>query len=94
MLKALFNKLFGESDSSPTEVAVEYKGFTIRPEPRKANGGFGVGASIEKEIDGIVKKHQFIRADAVATRDGCIELTLNKARQTIDQMGESIFIPR
>ena len=94
MLKALFNKLFGESVTSSIEESVEYKGFTITPEPRNANGGFGVGATIRKEIDGVSQEHQFIRADAVATREGCIELTLNKARQTIDQMGDSIFNPR
>ena len=94
MLTALFKKLFGESGSSSAEESIDYKGFTITPEPRKANGGFGVGAIITKEIDGVALVHQFIRADAVATREGCVELTLNKARQTIDQMGDSIFTPR
>ena len=94
MLKTLFGKLFGDTDTASSEESIDYKGFTITPQPRKANGGFGVGARIEKDVDGVVQVHQFIRADAVATREGCIELTLNKARQTIDQMGDSIFAPR
>jgi hypothetical protein len=70
---------------------VEYNGFIIRPAPYKAEGQYQTAGTIEKEIGGVRKEHQFIRADRHATLEDATAFTLAKARQMIDQMGERIF---
>ncbi|MBU2319319.1 MAG: transcriptional regulator, partial [Gammaproteobacteria bacterium] len=37
------------------------------------------------------KTHKFIRSDLMPNRDECIEITLRKAKLTIDQLGDNIF---
>ena len=70
---------------------VDYNGFQILPTPSKSDGGWRVQALITKELQGEVKTHQFIRADTVGDRQGAIEMTISKARRTIDKQGERIF---
>lgn len=65
----------------------EHKGFEIETMPGKVDGGFRVGGVIRK--DG--KEHQFIRADLAYSEADAHELTLFKAKQTIDQMGDRLF---
>lgn len=65
----------------------EHKGFEIETQPGKVDGGFRVGGVIRK--DG--KEHQFIRADLAYSEADAHELTLFKAKQTIDQMGDRLF---
>ena len=70
---------------------VAYNGFQIVPTPSKTDGGWRVQAVISKEAQGEVKTHDFVRADIVSDRQGAVEMTLNKARRTIDEQGERIF---
>ena len=70
---------------------VAYNGFQIVPTPSRTDGGWRVQAVISKEMQGEVKTHEFVRADIVSDRDGAIEMTINKARRTIDEQGERIF---
>ena len=72
--------------SSPSQEH-EYQGFVIETQPSKVDGGFRVSGVIRK--DG--KEHQFIRADLAYSLDDAHELTLFKAKQSIDQMGDGIF---
>lgn len=88
-LKGLFAG--GESAPEKAEEAVEYKGFSIVPAPMKDNGQFRVAAIITQGEGDDVKTHQFIRSDLMPGREQCIEITLRKAKLTIDQMGDSIF---
>lgn len=83
--------LFAAKDEAPSEQVVEYKGYQILVEPRSRNGQFGVGARIIKQTNDEQKVHQFIRADVLPSRDSCVEVTLNKAKMTIDQLGDRIF---
>lgn len=92
----LWSKLFSRvaaAQSEPVVEAVEYKGFEILVEPRKMSGQYGVGARILKTIDGQVEEHRFIRADILPSRESCTEVTINKAKMTIDQLGEQLFRP-
>ena len=81
--------------SSPVEETValefQYKGFNVSVKPRTVDGGYGVGGVISKEINGQLLEQPFIRADSMASKDVCIEVTTNKAKMTIDQMGDSLF---
>lgn len=73
----------------PEEVydAEEYKGFTITPAPQAENGQYRVKALIQKDE----QTHTLIRADLFPNKDQCIEVSLRKARQTIDEQGERLF---
>ncbi|MGI9316519.1 MAG: HlyU family transcriptional regulator [bacterium] len=93
MFGLLKNLLVGKSSESAakSEPATTYEGFEIVPCPRDEGGGWTTEATITKTIDGELRTHHFIRADKTGSRDGAIELILNKSRQTIDQLGERIF---
>ena len=89
---SLLSKLFGGGGSAPKEVAPEaYNGFNIFSDPIREGGQFRVAARIEKEIGGEVKVHQLIRADTLESLDTAIDVTINKAKQVIDEQGDSIF---
>lgn len=83
--------LFSAGDESVSVEPVEYKGFQIFIEPRKTGGQFGVGARIQRTVDGEQQEHRFIRADMLPSAEACTEVTLNKAKMTIDQLGDRIF---
>ncbi|HSG03500.1 MAG TPA: HlyU family transcriptional regulator [Marinobacterium sp.] len=83
--------LFAGKEEAPAVEAIEYKGYQIFVEPRSRNGQFGVGARIIKQNGEQQQVHQFIRADTLPTRDSCTEVTLNKAKMTIDQLGDRLF---
>jgi hypothetical protein len=57
----------------------------------KDGGQFRVAASITKGEGEEQKTHKFIRSDLMPNRDECIEITLRKAKLTIDQLGDNIF---
>ena len=89
---SLLSRLFGRGDggAAPAKAAVppeEHKGFLIYVAPQKEGAVWRVAARIEK--DG--RSHQMIRADTIPVEDEARAVTLAKARQTIDQLGERIF---
>ena len=88
-LKGLFSG--GESAAEPTEEAIEYKGFMITPAPIKDGGQLRVAATITTGEGEEQKVHNFIRSDLISSRDECIEITIRKAKLTIDQLGDKIF---
>jgi hypothetical protein len=65
----------------------EHKGFSIETQPLKEGGSFRVQGWIRK--DG--KEHHFIRADQSHSMESGHDLSLFKAKQCIDQMGDGIF---
>ena len=85
-------KIAAKGPTEPeAEPATEYNGFQIIPQPRQEDGGWTTEATITRIVDGETQSHHFIRADKTGSRDGAVELTLNKCRQTIDQLGDRIF---
>jgi len=84
-LKSMFSGS-GDSPSIAAE-AQDYQGYSILPTPQSEGGQFRVSALISKGE----QEHKFIRSDLIMTRDECIEVTLRKAKMTIDQQGDSIF---
>ena len=83
--------LFSGSEVQTAEPAVEYKGYLIQVEPVNRGGQYGVGALITKSEGEVQREHRFIRADSLPSREACVEVTLNKAKMTIDQLGDQIF---
>ena len=92
---SFLKKLFGIGDSSPREQAPppsqEHKGFTILATPFQAQGRWQLCGILQREIDGAIKEHKFIRADAFGSEEEAIEMTFFKGRQIIDQQGEALL---
>ncbi|MDB5571851.1 MAG: hypothetical protein JWN93_3034 [Hyphomicrobiales bacterium] len=91
---SFWKKLFGLDASgssrgaeapAPTET---HDGFTIAATPFENGGRWQLCGVISKEIDGALKEHRFIRADAFDTRQDAERMTFAKARQMIAQMGD------
>ena len=74
------------NDQAPAD-SIEYNGFQITPAPIKNGNMHRVAALITKDQ----QTHQLIRADEMADQQTCIDISLRKARETIDQQGNSIF---
>ncbi len=92
---SLFGKLFGGKGGTSGKGGAKpelYEGFRIYPEPVREAGGYRINARIEKDVGGMLRSHQMVRADVVASEDEAREITLRKAQSFIDQMGgERIF---
>jgi hypothetical protein len=87
---SLFSKLFG-GGSAPAPEPEEHNGFRIYPEPKSDAGGFRIAGRIEKEVDGEVKVHSFVRADTIQSKEEAERFTILKAKQIIDEQGERLF---
>jgi hypothetical protein len=89
-----FSRLFGRNEKAAVvnEVdPVEYKGFLIYQQSIAEGGQYRIAGRIEKDIEGEVKTHRFIRSDVLGSEQDANELMLKKAQMFIDQMGEKIF---
>ena len=86
---SLFKRLFGGApETASTET---YKGYTITPVPVREGSDYRVAARIEKEVAGTLRTHNLTRADTVSGKEAADELSVMKARQMIDQIGEALF---
>lgn len=92
---SFWKSLFGggaPSDAPAQESAPEvYNGFTIRAAPFKNGAQFQTAGRIEKEVDGVLKEHRFIRADSHPSYEDAVRFSLAKARQIVDLQGERMF---
>ncbi len=88
---SILSKLFGGSGGNQTAEPVEYKDFRIYPDPQPAGGQFRLAARIEKDIGGETRTHQLIRADTLESRETAITVATDKAKQVIDEQGDSLF---
>ena len=93
---SLLSRLFGRGSSpdataKPGPEPEAYKGFRIFIEPIREGGRYRIAARIEKDADGALKSHRLIRADTCEDADQAAELTLQKARQVIDEQGDALF---
>ena len=87
---SLLSKLFGGKTPQKSE-PVEYKDFRIFPAPEKVGGQYRVQARIELDVDGETKVHHLIRADTIASLDEATDVTINKAKQVINEQGAGLF---
>lgn len=92
---SFWKKIFGDSEAASGAGAdmarEEYKGFVIRAALQPAGSEFQLAGSIEKEIGGDVKRHDFVRADRFSSKDEAASFTLAKGRQIIDEQGDGLF---
>lgn len=88
-LKTLFG---GGAKSEPAAApGEEYQGFIIRPTPMQVGSEFQLAGTIEKEIDGTLHTHKFVRADRMSSRDDAVSFALAKGRQIVDEQGVKVF---
>ena len=87
---SLISKLFGGGKTSEPE-PVEYSGFEIFAEPMAEGGKYRLSARIEKIIDGERKTCAVVRADVFDSREQADSLSIAKAKQVIDEQGDSIL---
>ncbi|MXQ11423.1 HlyU family transcriptional regulator [Microvirga makkahensis] len=80
-----------DSASEPAAATVEYKGFRIRPAPYPSKGQYQTAGTIEKDCEGGVKEHRFVRAETHASKDDAVAFAIVKGKQIIDEQGEGIF---
>jgi hypothetical protein len=94
-LSSLFGGLFGRKEAAgeapAAEAASEYKGYAIRPAPRKQGANWLLAGTIAKQFPEGLKEHHFVRADTFASRDEAVAFAVTKARQIIDEQGDRIF---
>jgi len=89
-----FKSLFaGSSSASQEQVSdpVAYKEFTIEAAPINEDGKFRTAGYISGELNGEVKRVQFIRADQSADRQTAIDHSISKAQQIINEQGTALL---
>ena len=87
-----WERLFGKgSAEAPAATFEEHKGFRITPKPIRDGGQYRVAARIEKEVEGVLRVHELVRADTIASLDEARTLSVAKARQMIDEQGDALF---
>ena len=92
MIMKFLRGLGREKREEPTKhEAVEYKGFSVVPTPRKAPGGWTTEGIISKEVGENTRSERFIRADMLMSEDEAVEYSVSKARKIIDEQGERLF---
>lgn len=90
-LKSLFGgKKEPAAPAGPVKT-IEHNGFTIHATPYQDGGQYQLCGVVEKQVDGALRSHRFVRADRFPGIDEAADFTLVKGRQLVDQQGEAIF---
>lgn len=94
-MAGFFSRLFGGEEAKEAAAPPEdYKGYAITAAPKRDGSQWLTAGSISREIDGEVKTHDFIRADRHTDRDSAATFSMTKAKQIIDEQGDTIFRAR
>ena len=90
---SIFKSLFGGGKKAEpvAEEPLEYKGFNIVAQPISEGGQFRTAGKISKVVDGELKESTFIRADNNGDRQSAIDHCVYKAKQIIDEQGDSLL---
>ena len=88
-----WSRLFGgtPAEEPASGASEEHKGFRITPKPIREGGQYRIAARIEKEVGGVPRVHELVRADTVSSLDEAKALSVAKARQVIDEQGDRLF---
>ncbi|MGQ0609963.1 MAG: HlyU family transcriptional regulator [Paracoccaceae bacterium] len=88
---SLLSRLFGSRSAPKTPEPILHKDCRIYPDPIREGAIFRIAARIEKDFGGQTRTHRLIRADTRSTADEAAQASADKARQAIDQLGDSLF---
>lgn len=86
-----FLRRLGGGDRPAEHEAVDYKGFSIVPTPRKVTGGWTTEGVISKSSGEDMRSEHFIRADLLMSEEEAVDYSVTKARKIIDEQGERLF---
>lgn len=89
-MPSFLSRLFGTS-TAKTPDPILHKDFRIFPDPIREGAIFRIAARIEKDFGGETRTHRLIRADTRNTAEEAAQASADKARQAIDQLGDSLF---
>ena len=89
-LKSLLIGSSGTGQVKPSE-PVDYEGFAIEAAPINEDGKYRTAGYISGDVDGEIKRVQFIRADQNADLQMAIDHSISKAQQIIDEQGKSLL---
>ncbi|QUM77552.1 hypothetical protein HWV00_15770 [Moritella sp. 24] len=82
-------------DNSPTVEPVHYNGYLIFVMPTEEAGQYRVAGLIEKPVEGDEDAknltHSFIRSDLCMSKQQAEQITLQKCKLFIDQIGDDMF---
>ncbi len=96
-MAGFLSRLFGGSGgevASEATASEDYKGYAISAAPKRDGSQWLTAGSISKDLDGETKTHDFIRADRHSDKDSATTFSLTKARQIIDEQGDTVFRAR
>ncbi|MCP4495006.1 MAG: hypothetical protein GY820_48045 [Gammaproteobacteria bacterium] len=85
-----FKFILGEKTPEAAE-PVTYKDFSIEAMPLDEGGKFRTAGYISGELNGEIKRIQFIRADQNTGRQAAIDHSIAKAQQIIDEQGTGLL---
>ena len=88
--KSAFSGATGSGQPEPSE-PVDYKGFSIEAAPINEDGKYRSAGYISGEVNGEIKRIQFIRADQNGELQAAIDHSIVKAQQIIDEQGASLL---
>lgn len=92
---SFFKTLFGGSKPDPglqgPMQTVEHDGYLIEAAPMQEGDQFIVAGTISKDFGSERKSHRFIRADRAPTAGDAADMTVRKAKQIIEQLGDRMF---
>jgi len=99
LLKRLFSTSMDSDtkpvDSAPTIEPIDYNGYLIFVMPKEESGQYRVAGLIEKPVAGDEEtdnlKHEFIRSDVCMSKQQAEQITLQKCKLFIDQVGDNMF---
>jgi hypothetical protein len=88
--KSVFSGATGSGQPEPSE-PIDYKGFSIEAAPINEDGKYRSAGYISGEVNGEIKRIQFIRADQNGELQAAIDHSIVKAQQIIDEQGASLL---
>lgn len=93
-LRRLTGARSAETAEEESATEVEYKGYGIRPAPRREGSQWLTAGVIVRRSEGGVQEHRFVRVDKHVTRDQADAFAIVKAKQIIDEQGDKLFKER
>ncbi len=96
MLKRLWQRLRGTRSSGPArpgEIAEteRYAGLEVEARPVREGGVWRVAGRVRRGSGEDADTRDFVRADTMADHDQAVQMSLLKARQLVDDLGETLF---
>jgi hypothetical protein len=88
--KSVFSGATGSGQPEPSE-PIDYQGFSIEAAPINEDGKYRSAGFISGEVNGEIKRIQFIRADQNVELQAAIDHSIVKAQQIIDEQGASLL---